>query len=106
MFYTFNQNNSGGSFIRNSERGIDEKVIIEATNADEANNKALQIGIYFNGVDSGADCPCCGDRWWPVGDSDGDSTPSVYGMPIEEDNGYSYSGYIHYLGGAIKPLKY
>ena len=29
----------------------------------EANTKACDIGIYFDGVANGADCECCGDRW-------------------------------------------
>ena len=63
MFYIYDQNNSGGSFYVDKSRGIGHKVFIEANTEEEARNKALSIGIYFNGVDSGEDCDCCGDRW-------------------------------------------
>jgi hypothetical protein len=62
MFYEFNQNNSGGSFM------VDDKVchrlIIEADSEDEATNKAIDLGVYFNGCEEGSDCSCCGDRWY------------------------------------------
>ena len=58
-FYQYRQNNSGGSF--DEEMGL--VVFVEAGAAEEADHRAKGIGIYFNGVDSGSDCPCCGDRW-------------------------------------------
>ena len=80
MFYTYNQNNSGGSFI------VDDKVthyiIVEADNAKESNTLAEDIGIYFNGCDDDIDCPCCGDRWCPA--YDGKEEPLVYGMSPEK----------------------
>ena len=60
-FYTFSQNNSGGNFIIDDD--VAEYVIIEADNGDEALNIAENVGLYFNGVLEGKDCPCCGDRW-------------------------------------------
>jgi hypothetical protein len=65
MLYEFRQNNSGGSFT-----GPAEIVFVEADSADEANNIALLNGLYFGGVRNGRDCPCCGDRWYPVCDGD------------------------------------
>lgn len=64
MYYIFDQNNSGGSFDVNDN--VAEYVIIEANNNEEANDKAEDIGIYFNGVNQGLDCDCCGDRWYPT----------------------------------------
>lgn len=61
MFYQFNQNNSGGSFVVNDK--LCHNVIIEADNADEAINKAEELGCYWDGVLNGRDCSCCGDRW-------------------------------------------
>lgn len=62
-FYEFSQNNSGGSF------DVDDKVchrlFIEASSAREAQEIAEELGCYWDGVDSGSDCPCCGDRWYP-----------------------------------------
>lgn len=58
-FYTFRQNNSGGSFIGNYI-----SYIIEAKDATEAEQIAeSQTDIYFDGCDTGQDCSCCGDRW-------------------------------------------
>lgn len=60
-FYVFDQNNSGGSFITDSN--LCHRIIIEADSEKEADEKALELGCYFDGVDSGMDCECCGDRW-------------------------------------------
>lgn len=79
-FYTFNQNNSGGRFDEN----LGQFVIIEAASKDEANDKAESIGIYFNGVVNGEDCPCCGDRWYPADDWDAGDTPLIYGKSPED----------------------
>ncbi len=61
-FYAFDQNNSGGSFVVNDK--LCHRVIIEADTEVEAINKAEILGVYFNGVDLGMDCDCCGDRWY------------------------------------------
>lgn len=46
--------------------------------------RAIYIGIYFNGCDTGADCTCCGDRWYAQGDdADGTDTPLIYDEPPE-----------------------
>lgn len=58
MFYTFEQNDAGGDFL-----GGYESVVIEADTAEEANERAERLGLYFNGVNKGIDCECCGDRW-------------------------------------------
>lgn len=65
-FYEFCQNNSGGFFVCDDERGIGPLVWIEAASANEANDRAESIGIYFDGVSDNRDCSCCGDRWYPV----------------------------------------
>lgn len=58
MFYKFDQNNSGGEF------NGPKYVIVEADDEDEAMEIAVGDGdVYFDGVDKGIDCPCCGDRW-------------------------------------------
>jgi len=86
MFYTFNQNNSGGRFSFNEKAGITHFVIIEADNVDEANSLAEDLGIYFNGCDDGRDCPCCGDRWYPVDNDSYDckDSPVIYGKSPKE----------------------
>jgi len=77
MWYTFNQNNSGGSFDYDKDRGITHFVVIEADSAAEANDRAERIGLYFDGS---GDCPCCGNRWsdqW--NDDKGTENPEIYG---------------------------
>lgn len=80
MFYHFNQNNSGGSFHFNEEKGITHHVVIEADNKSEANAIAEEIGIYFDGY---GDCSCCGNRWYPVDEYDKEEFPHIYGATIE-----------------------
>lgn len=60
-FFEFNQNNSGGSFVVNDK--VCHRVIIEADSKSDAEMKAEELGIYFDGVAAGFDCECCGDRW-------------------------------------------
>ena len=46
-FYHFSQNNSGGSF--DISETLAHHVIIEAHSAEDANNRAISVGLYFNG---------------------------------------------------------
>lgn len=59
--YEYTQNNSGGSFMVDSK--LCHRLFIEAKTQKEADLKALDMGVYFNGCDDDIDCPCCGDRW-------------------------------------------
>lgn len=61
-FYEWNQNNSGGSFDVDGE--ITHTIYIEADSYDEAEKKALDLGVYYDGCGRGLDCYCCGDRWY------------------------------------------
>jgi hypothetical protein len=63
--YEYSQNNSGGSFTVDDEVTI--RVYIEADSAGEANRKAEEFGIYFDGY---GDCPCCGNRWQEASEPD------------------------------------
>lgn len=85
-WYCFKQNNSGGSFI------VDDKVcnrlFIEAESFDAAVKKAEELGCYWDGVDNGIDCPCCGDRW-----SKENNTP--INLNKYRDEGYVVSTYIN-----------
>lgn len=74
-YYPFHQNNSGGHFMMTST--LTHYVIIEAGTADEANDKLEILGGYFNGCETGEDCPCCGDRWYPVWRDEGTPVPMV-----------------------------
>lgn len=105
-FYTFYQNNSGGYFVRNDN--VCEIVIIEAENAEQANEIASNIGIYFNGTIFGFDCSCCGDRWTPVEDFEGKNEPSVYGESVYEYEGsiFKKEAIIYYLDGKKERVKF
>lgn len=61
MFYIFRQNNSFGTFTVNND--VTYNVVIEAENEEQALDKAVDLGMYFDGCEKGIDCPCCGDRW-------------------------------------------
>jgi len=57
--FTYYQNNSGGFFEG------PESVSIKAWSKKDADAKAEKSGlVYFDGVEEGIDCPCCGDRWF------------------------------------------
>lgn len=60
-FYLFDQNNSGGNF--DTDDKLCHRLLIEASSSEEATEIAEQLGCYWNGVDEGIDCECCGDRW-------------------------------------------
>ena len=107
-FYTFRQNNSGGSFDHEAAQGIGINVIIEAVDSDQANVRARSIGLYFNGCESGADCGCCGDRWYEASDYDSEDTPMIYGDKVrakaEGEEAYLDWGlpsYLHPLLGSF-----
>lgn len=125
MFFNYDQNNSGGSFIEDHASGISHFVIVEADSAVEANEIAKSAGVYFDeyNYETGEysyDCECCGARWSEAWDG-GTAEPSVYGREIVDgkiapvDNGYSWSsmkwmsgpeGYIHYKDGRVEPFDY
>jgi hypothetical protein len=79
-FYEFSQNNTGGSFVTNSQ--VCHRLLIEAASEAEAELKAESMGVYFNGVDEGMDCPCCGDRWYSGHEV---SFPRSYGSMTEKE---------------------
>lgn len=113
-FFHYSQNNSGGKFDIDEDRGISVNVIVEAANSEEADCRAEEIGLYFNGADEGKDCSCCGDRWYTVY-GEGSEAPAYYGelidfnapMPRESRflikwAGDKPEGYVHYLDGTVK----
>jgi hypothetical protein len=59
-FYEIYQNNSEGFFLTNMPRFL----WVEASSVEEACAIAEEHGVYFDGIDKGIDCPCCGDRWY------------------------------------------
>jgi len=77
MFFTYDQTNSGGSFI-----GPARFVIVEADTAVEANHRAKRVGVCFDGMRTGIDCSDCGDRWLRAREQDATVEPMVYGDPL------------------------
>ena len=64
---------------------------MEATDTHNADSRAENIGIYFDGVDRNMDCACCGDRWRRSDDMfSQDEKPA--------------SGILHALDGSIEML--
>lgn len=105
LFYTYSQNNSGGRFVINED--IKNYVIIQAHNENEANDKATDIGIYFDGVEKGIDCPCCGNRWERADETNGKAQPSLFGKNVLKDKfKYIFGGkeefIIYYADGTQK----
>lgn len=57
--YQFDQNNSAGVW-----KGPARIVLVEALSPEDALSVAEDFGVYLDGVSSGEDCKCCGDRWY------------------------------------------
>lgn len=108
-FYTYYQNNSGGSFQVDHASGVSEYVIIEAESPGEADLKANDIGLYF---DSSMDCSCCGGRWGAAWEDEAEDEPMIYGEPATFGGnrlGVWITGpdtYIHYADGRITSVTY
>lgn len=114
-FYAYRQNNSGGGFDFNEAVGITTNVIIEADDARHANYLAERIGLYFDGVETGRDCDCCGDRWYRAGewsDDEGTERPEMYGEDVTVpgfQNRYAWMSpdvFVHYADGRIVGYSY
>ena len=74
---------------RNTEGYYDgpHYIIVRAKDCKEANQKAEGIGVYFDGVEEGIDCPCCGDRWAEMTELDekyGDNVKNSLEGALEE----------------------
>ena len=103
MYCTFDQNNSGGYFIRNED--VDMFVIIEADTLDEVKKKANLIFEDYSEY-----CECCGERWdTDVRPRDLTDEPMVYGEPAREFKSNFWNGniIIYYKNGKreIIPIK-
>jgi len=88
-FFEFRQTNSGGHWEINDK--LCKRLFIEAHNYEEARDKALNMGVYFNGCDNGLDCSCCGDRWYDCEDKL--EFPYRFGtlsLQSAKDSGYKY----------------
>ncbi len=108
MFFEYRQNNSGGSFVINDTLTV--VVVIEAPTSDMADARAQELGIYFDGCNTGDDCPCCGDRWYPAYDGTEDPyagyTVSPDGKVVTWTNWSKDKPFmrIFYLDGRVESL--
>ena len=76
--YVYWQNNSGGYFKEIRKTYKDNMLIlpVKCIGATEYGYEHLAVAdkeitpneVYFDGVEEGLDCPCCGDRWSRLGD--------------------------------------
>ena len=105
-YFTFHQNNSGGVYELDQDKGIAEQVVVEAHDWSHANVLAQRIGLYFDGVVGEQDCSCCGDRWYAKEEREhGDPVPSYYGVPLSSakvlslHREYPVNTYVHLLDG-------
>ncbi len=103
-FYEYCQNNSGGSFHVIEDKGIGHYVVVEATSAAEADVRAEQIGLYFDGCSTERDCRCCGDRWSEARGDEGTEEPTLEGKPLEayRSSGRRELAFVHYMDGRIE----
>lgn len=98
-FFHFDQNNSGGSY--DVDENVAQIVVIEALNADAANVIAQEIGIYFDGVSTGADCDCCGNRWTRTYADDAEDAPDEEWIAMHsswKSQGNPYA-FVHFADG-------
>lgn len=61
-WYIFRQNNSGGKWKGPSV------VYVQAKDADEANDLAVESGVIYFDNECRIDCECCGPRWTEASD--------------------------------------
>lgn len=98
MWFEYSQNNSGGSFDIQPQYGIGPRVWIEAASGEDADERALNLGIYFDGCEKGYDCDCCGDRWYPQWGDSGEEYPEINS---QYDFNWHSEVYLHPLEGSF-----
>lgn len=101
QFYSYYQNNSGGHNEVRPESGIGKIVFIQAPNVMVANERARAIGLYWDGVLTGRDCECCGDRWSPAVEGDACDRPGLQGY---ENWVHPAECFVHYANGRFESL--
>lgn len=100
-YFYFKQNSSGGSF--DIDNSVTIRVWIEADTAEQANNKAEKIGIYFDGVNNDMDCSCCGDRWSPALTSEAEPFPILSSSTGWVEDG-QYHTIIYHADGTVSRI--
>lgn len=105
-FYNFDQNNSGGYFVKSEEHGVCEMVIVEAQNYKEAYARLESIGEHVDGFNNY--CSCCGERWSNWGDDeDGTEHPMIYDERIEvaKKGMFRETAFVHYYDKTFKKFE-
>lgn len=107
MFFTYRQNNTHGIYL--VDKFSKHFVIIEANSAERADEEAEKMGIYFDGVEKGIDCPCCGDRWHRAQNWEGEEEPLIYGKRpedfVKEEKYFKYEVLVCYMDGRKEIIK-
>ena len=107
MFVTLSQNNSGGYFINDEDKGICEYIIIEADNNTEFINRLNRIANSINGFYDY--CNCCGERWFIDEDSiEFESEPLIDDESVYKVKKYSFREkcFIHFKNGNIEKVNF
>jgi hypothetical protein len=104
LFFTYRQNNSGGSWEINDK--VTLYVIIEAQTAEEADERAEKIGIEFE-----TGCPTCGYGWSRADHWESEKQPMIYDQCVEggtyrchfeRQSDFPYPAYIYYYDRMVK----
>lgn len=98
-FFMWSQNNSGGHFHVDDD--LTWRVVIESDDYEQAEDKAFDFGIYYNGVEDHMDCSCCGDRWYEGEELDTEGQPMLEHLQgyADEYGWENPSIIIHYADG-------
>jgi len=92
LWFEFDQNNSGGHF--DVDEKVCHRVFIQEKSREAAIDKAMELGIYFDGCSTGRDCSCCGDRWHQPWNDDGIKFPLNWGKEFTFKNIVSYAQFL------------
>ncbi len=102
LWYEFDQNNSGGYFVRDDF--VADVVYVQAMNAEQA--EGIMSGL-IDKAEAWEYCECCGERWsfWNV---QGFEVPTRYGRDIckEGISLFSTSSYVLFHGLNGRTLKW
>lgn len=99
-YFEFSQNNSGGGWQIDHDAGISEVVFVQASSASEANEKAKAVGIYFDGVSTGQDCSCCGNRWSECWEFDEGNEDAPVASKVSKDK----VAFVHHSDGRVEKV--
>lgn len=95
-FFRYGQNNSGGGY--HIDDNIGHAVWIEATDHNEANDKASSLGLF-----SLSYCECCGERFYSCWQYDAEEAWSAQESDSWHRNRYGQTvTVIHFADGKVQ----